>query len=230
MARQPRIALAGRPHLLSQTSHDNSGAFIDDDDRRFYLAAMFECSRTAGVAVHAYVLTDRQVWLLATPQTADALGRFMQRLGRRYVHAFHQRHGTVGKFWSSRYGSAALLSEQILLRALLMVEQLPVREAISAAAGDGYWSSAAHHLGIRPDSRLVDPAVYWSLGNTPFERQARYAETLRTHLPLEQTGEWLAATRSGWPLGPEDVLDALESELPARALRARPRGRPPKGT
>ena len=226
MARQPRIALAGRPHLVSQSSRRSAGAFIDDEDRRFYLAAMFESSYATGVVVHAYALAARQVQLLATPATADALGRFMQRLGRRYGHAFNRRHASAGPLWSSRYGATAILSEQFLLEALLTVEQLPIREGVLSGAHDWPWSSATHHIGRQLDSRLVFPHVYWALGNTPFERQARYAELLERMVSVERAKLLETAARSGWPTGTRDDIALLEANQRGLRLRPQPRGRP----
>lgn len=226
MARQPRIALAGRPHLVVQSTTLESGAFVDDDDRRLYRDAMFESSRDVGVAVHAYAMANRRVQLLVTPKSAVALGQFMQRLGRRYVAAFNQRHLATGRLWNSRFGSAALLSECFLLPAQIMTEQLPVRDGCVAASDCWEWSSAAHHTGSRPDARVEDLGVYWAMGNTPFERQARYALRLMSVLDAKETHELAKATRTGWPLGSVEEIKGAEQLVEGLSLRPNPRGRP----
>jgi len=45
-----------------------------------------------GVELHAYVLMDNHVHLLATPATAGDIGRLMQQLGRQHVGLFNARH------------------------------------------------------------------------------------------------------------------------------------------
>ena len=78
MARPPRLALAGHAHLVSLYGHSAQPVFIDDDDRRQFLAALREAALQQQVAVHAYVLLEDHVHLLLTPATAAGLGALMQ--------------------------------------------------------------------------------------------------------------------------------------------------------
>ena len=64
MARLPRLELVGHLHLVIQRARDTRPVFVDDDDRRRYLAALLESSRESEAAVHAYVLMDDGVLLL----------------------------------------------------------------------------------------------------------------------------------------------------------------------
>ena len=82
MARLPRLAIAGLPHLVIQRGQETQPIFNDDADRSFYLDAMASAAKSCSVAIHAYALTNEQVCLLATPRDSDSLGRFMQRIGR----------------------------------------------------------------------------------------------------------------------------------------------------
>ena len=93
MARLPRLAVAGLPHLVALYGHNGQAVFVDDEDRRLFLAALRESALLQRVAVQAYVLLDDHVHLLLTPATAGALGALMQGLGRRYGAAFNRRHG-----------------------------------------------------------------------------------------------------------------------------------------
>jgi putative transposase len=103
MARLPRLDLADRLHLVIQRGRAGHPVFVDDDDRRRYIGALLESSRECAVAVHAYVLMDDHVILLATPAQATSLARFMQAVGRRYVKAFNRRHARAGALWEGRY-------------------------------------------------------------------------------------------------------------------------------
>ena len=73
MARLPRQAIAAYPHHVIQRGHNRQPVFVDDDDRRQYLAWLLDASVEHGLAVHAYVLMDNHVHLLATPERDDAL-------------------------------------------------------------------------------------------------------------------------------------------------------------
>lgn len=227
MARLPRFTVAGQPHLLIQSTKDVARpAFADDDDRRFYLQALEQASRICGVAVHAYVLLNDSVLLLATPDEADALGRLMQRTARHYVPAFNRRHGRFGPLWDGRFGAAVIDAEHYLLKAIRFVEQAPVRAGLVADARDWPWSSVEHHLGRTSPSPLVQPhRRHWELGNTPFEREARHEAQLSHSLSGVEIDELSTALRRGWPLG-SATFSALISQSSGRPSKPRPRGRP----
>ena len=225
MARMPRLAVGGQPHLVIQRGGPQP-AFRDDTDRLAYVAALRELARGHGVAVHAYALLDDAVLLLATPRDGPDLGRFMQRVSRRYVPAFHQRHGGNGPLWAGRFQAAPLDPERYLLLGMLMVEQAPVRAGLAALAVDWPWSSARHHGGRAAVPWITEHEAWWRIGNTPFEREARHEIELQGMLREEQVAELLAAARGGWPIGAPAFVAAAAAEAAGRPARPAPRGRP----
>lgn len=227
MARLPRLDLAGQLHLVMQYARAAQPAFVDDEDRRRYLAALLESTRECALALHAYVLLDDQVLLLATPSQPHALADCIQAVGRRYVKAFNHRHQRRGPIWEGRYRSTVVDADQHLLDCLRLVEQAPVRQGLVAQADDWPWSSAAHHAGRRRDALVTEHAAYWALGNTPFEREALYARKNAVSLEDERAKRLLAAAHNGWPVGSDAFLQAL-AQRTARPLQPRQRGRPPK--
>ena len=80
--------------------------------------AVLGCLRRAGFSVeltaHAYALLDTEVWLLATPPEAAALGRWVQAIGRRYVSAFNRRHAGSGSLWAGRFRAAVVQAGEAL--------------------------------------------------------------------------------------------------------------------
>ena len=225
MARLPRLDLAGHLHLVIQRARDGQRAFVDDDDRRRYLGAMLEAARECLLAVHAYVLMDTQVLLLVTPAEAASLARFMQGLGRRYVKAFNHRHGRSGALWEGRYRTTVVDPASYLLACIRLVEQAPMRAGLAARTSDWPWSSAAHHAGQKADPIVTEHTAYWQLGNTPFEREARYARESAVLLTDQDTERLLAAARHGWPMGSDVFLDTLRRTTD-RPVQPRQRGRP----
>jgi putative transposase len=167
--------------------------------------------------------------VLATPRDADGLGRFMQRVGRRYVPEFHRRHGTRGSLSTSRFQSAALQPEHYLLRAIAFVEQAPVRAGLATHANDWQWSSAQHHTGARRIAGLTEHPMHWRLGNTPFEREVKHGDLLERALTLAQVAELEASIRGGWPLGDASFLEDIR-KISGRRSEAAPRGRKPGST
>jgi putative transposase len=88
-------------------------------------------------------------------------------------------------------------------------------------------SSHAHYIGQRVDRTITPHPAYWALGNTPFAREATYAERVRAGLPAALQGEIDAAVQRGWALGDDAFLSELQSQTPRRLRPATP-GRPRK--
>jgi putative transposase len=223
MARLPRLAVAGQAHLALMLGHSAQPVFVDDDDRRQFLAALRESALQHGVAVHAYALQPTEVLLLLTPATATALGALMQGLGRRYGAAFNRRHGRRGTLWAGRFRTAVVQAGPHLLDALLHVDlQGPVAEG-----GDAAWSGLGHRLGHRRDPLITDCTAWWALGNTPFEREAAYRRCLADGLAPERAAALADAAHKGWAVGDAAFLAALAQQAD-RPVQPRPRGRPPR--
>ena len=217
MARLPRLVLAGHAHWLSQPAHSAGAVFSDDTDRRLYLDALQDASRSEDVRLHAFALLATGVHLLATPAQAPALGRLMQAVGRRYVSAHHRRHGGHGTLWSGRFRCALVEAGAPLLEVLCLLDGMVM---------DGAHTSLAHRTTDGRLPLLSDPPEYWSLGNTPFDRQARWRDRVAEGLPLATRQALLAAAHGSWVIGSPN-FQAQVAESTARPTAPRPRGRPP---
>lgn len=228
MARLPRLIVPDLPHFVIQRGNDRQAIFRDDADRRRYLGALLDVARTHRLAIHAYVLMDDHVQILATPATAEGLGRTIQALGRRYVGWFNLRHGRNGTLWEGRYRCAVIESDRYLLTCMRYIELNPVRTGIVGRAADFPWSSAGHHLGQRPDQLLTDHRLFWALGNTPFERQVAWRCLLDQGVSDREGAQITDSVLKGWACGGEAFLAWLRDRT-SRPVAPRPRGRPASG-
>jgi putative transposase len=174
MARQPRLTAPGFPHHVVQRGNNRQEVFRDSADCERYLALLTELSASMVTPVHAYVLMPNHVHLLLTPTESHSLGRLMQALGRRYVMWFNRRHTRTGTLWEGRYRACVIESERYLFACSRYIEMNPVRAGLVADPAEYRWSSYAHHVGLQPEPIIVEHPLIWSLGNTPFERQAAY--------------------------------------------------------
>jgi putative transposase len=225
MARLARLCIPGWPHLVVLRGHDRRVVFADDADRSLFRGFLQDAAKELSVQIHAYALLDHEVRLLATPPAADGLSKLVQSIGRRYVIRFNRRHHRSGSLWEGRFRATVVEPEQHLLTCMLYVEG-GVAGTTTASSG-GVWSSAPHHLGAKVDPLLSEPAQYWALGNTPFEREAAYRQLHEQALTELQLVEVQAALNSGWPLGGERFRTTLEAST-SRRLEPLPRGRPRK--
>jgi putative transposase len=228
MARQPRLVAAGLPHHVVQRGNNRQETFRDAADCERYLALVAELAPALGIALHAYVLMPNHVHLLITPGEAPALSRFMQALGRRYVQWFNTRHARTGTLWEGRFRASIVQSERYLFACARYIELNPVRAALCSEPTGYRWSSHAHHAGLRTDPLISEHPLIWSLGNTPFERQAAYQQLFQ-QTTEDDVGVIRAAIQSGWVVGEDSFLGQVH-HLTGRRAAPRPRGRPKKGS
>lgn len=225
MARRPRHALTALPHHVLLRGHNRQPVFVDEVDYRQYLTWLHESALAHGLLVHAYLLMDAQVQMIATPEREDALSRAIQDVGRRYVRWFNRRHGRSGTLWDGRFRSSLLEAHCWLLACQRHLESGPVRAGRAGSPADWLWSSHRHHAGLAVDPLVRPHPTVWALGNTPFERESAYRRLFDE--PVSQTDDdWLiACVLGGKPTASADFQRRLEASLGLRLL-SRPVGRP----
>lgn len=225
MARLPRLSIPGYPHHVIQRGNNRQAIFALAADYQAMLDLLEENAKKFGVALHAYVLMSNHFHLLATPESADSLPRMMQAVGRRYVRYFNDSQGRSGTLWEGRYRSTLIQTESYLLTCMAYIDLNPVRAALVAEAGDYPWSSHGHYVGLRSDKLVTPHPLFWTLGNTPFAREAAYAEMVHTGVPAEQQAALTQSVLSGWALGDPDFVADLQKRTQRRVSKTQA-GRP----
>jgi putative transposase len=228
MARLPRLVVPGLPHLIIHRGHNGQTVFVDEGDFALYRQALAEAAAVAGVAVHGYGLFPAEVRLLVTPADENALGSMMQALGRSFVRAFNLKHQRSSTPWEGRFRSTVIEADRHFLDCLRFAEGVGVGGMALAQTDEvSAWSSAAHHLGTRPDPLVVDHPAFWALGNTPFEREAAYERRLLQPQSSREAAAIAEAALKGWPLGSKEFAQRLTDTTGRRTQplrRGRPRG------
>ena len=227
MARLARLTLAGQVHHVMLRGNNRQPVVLDDTDRQTLLDMLAEQALRHRVALHAHVLTDNQVQLLLTPESADGVPKMMQAVGRSYVRYFNARHGRSGTLWEGRYRSTLIQPERHLLNCMACMDLEPVRERLADDPASFEWSSHRHHIGQLHDKRITTHPVYWRLGNTPFAREAVYAELVRGGLSAPQIEAISRAVWHGWALGDPAFVASLQQQTDRRLTPAKA-GRPVK--
>ncbi len=225
MARLPRLTLPGFTHHVIQRGNNRQAIFATGADYQMMLALLEENSRKFGVAIHAYVLMSNHFHLLVTPQTQEGLPQMMQAIGRRYVRYFNDAQHRSGTLWEGRYKSALIQSERYLLACMVYIDLNPVRAGLAATPADYPWSSHAHYAGLRIDKLITPHALMWELGNTPFAREAAYADLVQAGVNPAQQAALTDSTLRGWALGEPDFVADLQ-EKTERRVSKRGAGRP----
>jgi putative transposase len=219
MARLPRLTLPGYPHHVIQRGNNRQPIFASRADYQTLLDLLDENAKKFGVAIHAYVLMSNHFHLLATPQTADGLPQMMQAVGRRYVRYFNDTQQRSGTLWEGRYKSTLIQTERYLLACMAYIDLNPVRAGLAAQPRDYPWSSYGHYTGQRIDKIVTPHALYWELGNTPFAREAAYAELVQSGISPVQQAALTDSALSGWALGEPDFVADLQKRTDRRVAK-----------
>lgn len=225
MARLPRLTVPGYPHHLIQRGNNRQAIFASTADYETLLGMLAENALRFEVELHAYVLMSNHFHLLATPTTQSGLPLMMQSVGRQYVRYFNQRQGRSGTLWEGRYRSTLIQADRYLLACMVYMDLNPVRAAIAGAAGDYPWSSHAHYSGRLHQKILTSHPLVWSLGNTPFAREAAYSEMVATGIRQDVQQALTDSANSGWALGSDDYIRDLQARTDRRVAKGKA-GRP----
>lgn len=225
MARLPRLSLPGYPHHIIQRGNNRQAIFSSAADYQALLDLVEENAKKFEVELHAYVLMSNHFHLLATPGSADALPRMMQAVGRRYVRSFNDSRGRTGTLWEGRYRSTVIQAETYLLACMAYLDLNPVRAGLVAEAKDYPWSSHGHYVGLRSDKLITPHPLLWTLGNTPFAREAAYTDIVQAGVSSDLQSALIQSALSGWALGDPNFVEELQKQT-ARRVSKIPAGRP----
>lgn len=225
MARKPRFKVAGLPQHIVQRGNNRQPCFVDNEDRRRYLADLEEALHAHEVELHAWVLMSNHVHLLATPRTHRGVSRMMQTLGARYVRWFNTRHERSGTLWEGRFRASLVETDRYLLACMRYIELNPVRANIVSNPARYRWSSfAANALGMA-DPLVTAHPTFLALCATAKERCAAYRRQCGHALETDTLTDIRAALNSELVLGSDEFKTLVESTT-ARAARHRRAGRP----
>jgi len=225
MARHPRLDLPGIPQHIVQRGNNRLPCFLDDTDRRHYLTLLGEALLDTGCKLHAYVLMDNHAHLLTTPPEIGAVGRLMQKLGRRYVGQFNARHRRTGTLWEGRYKACLVESESYVLRCLRYIDLNPIRARMTDDPAAYPWSSCASHCGHRRDVMLTSHPAYSALAATPEARAKAYRHLLLEVLSDDDLTAIRTYLQQQRALGRKDFRAMVETKT-RRFASVRPAHRP----
>jgi putative transposase len=220
------LTVPGYPHHIIQRGNNRQAIFAANGDYEMLLSMLEEHASKSKVAIHAYVLMSNHFHLLATPETEEGIPAMMQSVGRRYVRYFNQQQGRTGTLWEGRYKSTLIQAERYLLACMVYIDLNPVRAGMVRDPADYPWSSHGHYVGRRSDRLLTPHPLYWELGNTPFAREAAYAELVRAGVSDQQQSALTDSALRGWALGEANYVAELQRRTARRVSKTRV-GRPP---
>jgi len=225
MPRKPRFFLADVPAHIVQRGHNKSPVFFEDSDYQAYLRWLGEAAERYGCAIHAYVLMNNHIHILATPASREGIGLMMQATGRRYVPYINQKYNTSGSLWEGRYKASLVQDEHYLLTCMRYIELNPVRAGMVKSSAHHRWSSYRANVQGKDNPLVTIHPEYKRLGRNSAQRCAAYRELFKGHVEAEDLNDIRSAWQTGTPLGNDRFRDKIEEKLKCKVGYSR-RGRP----
>ncbi len=196
MPRPRRIDAPGYPQHAIQRGNNRQPVFFTDDDRVAYLRLLCHHAGQQHCRVHAYVLMDNHVHLLATPDVCGGLSRMMQAVSRTYVRRVNDRQGRTGTLWEGRFHSTLVDTDRYLLACQRYIELNPVRAGRVAHPGDYRWSSYRANAQGRVNALLVPHPAFELIATDADERCRCYAEFNEQGIPAQDLSSIRKAVQS----------------------------------
>lgn len=219
MARKVRIFVEDSPQHVMLKSLDKLAIFKDESDYRAFVDILKESSANNDLAVHAYVLLPHIFEFLATPSNEDALSRFMQSIGRKYVGYFNKKYNRTGTIFQGRYKSSLVEDKKYLFDVMLYIEKMASKEHL--------FSSIHKNLYGKKDEIVSYHSLYKKLGFTDEQRMQKYREFFNSAVDYERVDFIAMCLQKQSVTGSEDFIKNLE-KIVGFSLALKPRGRPKK--
>ena len=146
MPYKPRDERPGFHHAVTR-GNNKQRIFLNDTDRRAFLAILTQVARRHGWTIYAYCLM-RNHYHLVLEIDERGLSRGMCELNTAYAVAFNARHGRINHLFGKRYWNEHLPDDRRLLNAVRYVVQNPRRAGRAGSLESYAWSSYAATIGV----------------------------------------------------------------------------------
>jgi putative transposase len=223
MARPLRLAVPGGVYHVMSRGNGRQDIFLDDADRRRFLAVLRSVTERSNVLCHTYCLMGNHYHLLMeTPDGNISLA--IRQLNGIYAQWFNRRHDRVGHLFQGRFTSKLIEKETYLLTVSRYVVLNPVRADFVPRPSDWEWSSYRAHVGKAKPVTFLN--VDWLLTHFDTTDRRRAQEAYRRFVHDDPTDS--RSPLDGKPiLGGDDFVarfrDTLAAAAPLKEITRRQR-------
>ncbi|HEY7729527.1 MAG TPA: transposase [Gaiellaceae bacterium] len=147
MARRLRSNLPDGYFHVTARGVAGEHVYLDDDDRRTFLAILAAALTRTRLEVHALCLMGTHYHLVLDGLVRD-LSRVLHRVNGTHAQAFNARHGRFGHLFADRFSARAIESEEHLVEACRYVVLNPVRAGLVDSPAEWPWSRSRYGFDV----------------------------------------------------------------------------------
>jgi REP element-mobilizing transposase RayT len=225
MPRGPRIHLAGDVVHVVTRGVNHEAIFVDDGDRRDFLARLERTARRFHWRCLTYCLMGNH-YHLVVELDEPMLSAGVQALNGGHGRLFNRRHGRSGHLFEGRFWSRTVQTDEHFYGLARYVALNPVRAGLCAAAATWPWSAHSALIGQSAPGLVDVDRMLSHFGAEPMHARAAYEAIVAGETPADQMsidshlGELLAycdrddavaaGRKAGFPAG--QIADTLGCE------------------
>lgn len=217
MARPMRIEFPGGLYHVTARGDRREDIFLDDGDRRQWLALLGEVCERFNWHCHAYCLMSNHFHILV--ETVEGgLSAGMRQLNGVYTQRHNRAHGRVGHVFQGRFKAIVVQREAYLLELARYVVLNPVRAGMCAMPEQWPWSSYNATVGrIAAPGWLRTGWLLAQFGQHAASARAAFIDHVRCGVGLPSVWERL---KSQLYLGDEGFAQQLQLRTQGQRLEA----------
>ncbi|MGI9611839.1 MAG: transposase [Acidimicrobiales bacterium] len=183
MARGIRQTYPGARHHVFNRASARRTMFLDDRDRRMFLALLKEVHERFDVSCHAFCLMGNHYHLvLHTPD--GNLSDAMRHHASGYTRSFNRRHGRDGPLFRGRFRSTVVENDAHLLQLVRYVHRNPDDLRPEVDRDDYRWSSQGVYLGRGRQPPWLETTLVLAIAGGPASYRAFVAEPQPSDGPM----------------------------------------------
>ena len=216
MPRRPRGWIDHACYHITHRCHGRKFLFRFAKYRDYYVHQLYETSRRFRIDVLDYMVTSNHVHLLLTAEQSNEISPALQYLHGTMGQRYNLQRHDEGAFWSNRFHSTMIQTDDHFSRCLFYVDLNMVRAGVVKHPSEWKHGSHAEFTGTRKRYRIINIdrllECLWMSSEKEFRQW--YLQTLAETLSLKQQPEpfWSQAVAVGSP-------EWLEGEAPQLGLK-----------
>ena len=157
---------------MTVRGNDGRPIFVDNHDRRSFLAILAEAGQLAGWRLLSFCLMTNHAHMLVE-LGAERLSEGMHLLTSTHSHRYREVHKTDGHLFGRRYSASVITRDEHLLETFRYIALNPWRAGLTQDRDTWQWSAHRALAGLGPCPRLLhrDRALWFFDGDTNSYRE-----------------------------------------------------------
>jgi putative transposase len=217
MGRPFRVEYAGALYHITSRGNERKRIFLDDGDRKKFLAILEDYHDRYGILIHSYVLMDNHYHLILETPKGNLL-KVMHGINGGYTGYFNRKYGRSGHLFQGRYRGIMVDKDSYLIPLSRYVHLNPVRARVAERPGQYRWSSYSGFIGRGKQYRWVEYSwILSQFGSRRLGARGKYREYTEEAL-RKKVENPLKSLHSQVILGGEEFVKRIRGMVPGKGL------------